>query len=55
MDTEIMKNEDRTNKFLFTFLDAQKAFVNDRHPDFRNTRSLKNTVAKITFKGFRWA
>jgi hypothetical protein len=23
MDTEIMKNEDHTNKFLFTYLDAQ--------------------------------
>ena len=38
MDTEIMKNEDQTLKFLFTYLDAQKAYVNDKHPDFKNSR-----------------
>jgi hypothetical protein len=38
MDTQMMRNEDQTLKFLYTYLEAQMAYINDRHPDFRSSR-----------------
>ena len=38
MDSEVMRNEEATLKFMLTYLDAQKAYVNDKHPDFRMAR-----------------
>jgi hypothetical protein len=50
MEAEMMRNEDRTLDLLFTYLDAHKAFVNDSHPDFRN--SMYQLFLPYLFKNY---
>ena len=37
MDIQMMRNEDQTLKFLYTYLDFQSSYVIDMHPKFRNS------------------